>query len=361
MPHLVLSGYLGCGNLGDDAVMLGFIEGLGPGFTYTVLSGNPSETQRVHGLAAVQRRSPRDVETALDQADALVFPGGSVFQDSTSVRSVAYYHSQVKRAKSRGKKVLLVGQGVGPLDTFFGKRLTATSFSLADLVVSRDPASTALLRSIGVKRHIYSGADSAFLLAPPAIEEDQAGYSVGGMRSVAIAPRPIQRKGLDVAALFAEFCRLVYASGAVPTLVEMDPGEDGPLIEAIGKAQGGRIPQLRKITTPSMMQNRLARMDGLVAMRLHAGILGATVGVPPLMIGYDPKVAAFGRLLDLSPVVPLEKLTAERLFSVYNEYSQALPTLRTRVARRREEMVRQASINVEMAREVLLGRPVTSV
>lgn len=355
MPHIVLAGYLGCGNLGDDAVMLGFVNGLGDGFQYTVLAGDPSETMRLTGLRAVSRRG-RSVDEAIESADAVVFPGGSVFQDSTSVRSVAYYHSIVRKAKGLGKKVLLVGQGVGPVTTFFGKRLTAASFTMADLVVARDPAAAQLLKGIGVRRHIYAGADSAFLLPSPTLDADAGGFGVGGMRSVAIAPRPVHRKGFDEATFFGEFCRMVYSAGAVPTLLEMDPAEDGPLIEAISKVQGGRIPGLRKLGTPTVVQQRLARMDGIVAMRLHAGILGATVGVPPLMVSYDPKVAAFARELDASPVVPLEGITPARLFAAYEDYVRALPKLRTAVARRREEMVRAAETNVELAREILLGK-----
>ena len=368
MPHLVLAGYLGCGNIGDDAVMLGFLHGLeaasgGEAYTYTVLARDPSEVKRLYGLDAVERRSVREVE-AIDACDALVFPGGSVFQDATSVRSVAYYHSLVRRAKARGKKVLLVGQGVGPVTTFFGKRLTAAAYEAADLVVARDPGTTATLKGIGVRRHIYAGADSAFLLPAPGRTDGEGDYAVGGMKSVGIAPRPMKGgKGHvpDVAELFSEFTKMVFSAGAMPTLVEMDPAEDGPLIEAIGKAQGGRVPQMRKLGTPEAVQSRLARMDGLVAMRLHAGILGASVGVPPLMVSYDPKVAAFARLLDASPVVPLEKLTAARLFDAYNDYVRELPKLRERIVRRRDEMARAARVNAEKARDVLVGRHATSL
>lgn len=367
MPHLVLAGYLGCGNIGDDAVMLGFLHGLEAlsprgSYTYTVLARDPSEVKRLYGLDAVERRSAREGE-AIDACDALVFPGGSVFQDATSVRSVAYYHSLVRRAKGRGKKVLLVGQGVGPVTTFFGKRLTAAAYEAADLVVARDPSTVSTLKGLGVKRHIYAGADSAFLL--PAPDRTEGEFAVGGMKSVAIAPRPFKGgKGSqvpDIVELFSEFTKLVFTAGAMPTLVEMDPAEDGPLIEAIGKAQGGRVPQMRRLGTPEAVQSRLARMDGLVAMRLHAGILGASVGVPPLMVSYDPKVAAFARLLDASPVVPLEKLTPARLFDAYNGYVRELPELRARILRRREEMARAASVGAEMARDVLLGRPASSL
>ena len=355
MPHIVLAGYLGCGNLGDDAVMMGFVHGLGNGFEFTVLAGDPSEVMRLHNLRAVSRRG-KAVDEAIERADAVVFPGGSVFQDATSVRSVVYYNNIVRKAKSAGKKVLLVGQGVGPVTTFLGKRLTCSAFTAADLVVARDPATAQTLKTIGVRRHIYAGADSAFLLPKPRLDEDAGQFGVGGMRSVAIAPRPVNKKGLDEAALFGEFCRMVFSAGGVPTLLEMDPAEDGPLIEAISKSQGGRVPGLRKLGTPGVVQQRLSRMDGLVAMRLHAGILGATVGVPPLMVSYDPKVSAFAKGLGASPPVPLEGLTAARLFSAYEEYVRTAPRLRESMARRRDEMAKIAGTNIELAREILLGK-----
>ncbi|MES4792355.1 MAG: polysaccharide pyruvyl transferase CsaB, partial [Chloroflexota bacterium] len=97
MPHILLAGYLGCGNLGDDAVMLGLLHTLGDEYEPTVLAGNPGETNRRYGVRTVDRRSRKAVQEAIAQADALVFPGGSVFQDATSVRSVAYYTALVRQ------------------------------------------------------------------------------------------------------------------------------------------------------------------------------------------------------------------------------------------------------------------------
>src|SRR5689334_20276240 len=54
MKNLLLAGYLGAGNLGDDAVMLGLVHGLGgAGYSVTVLSGAPEETHRLYGFPSV--------------------------------------------------------------------------------------------------------------------------------------------------------------------------------------------------------------------------------------------------------------------------------------------------------------------
>ena len=104
--RLLLAGYIGCGNLGDDAIALGFVQGLGnSGYDVTVMSGRPEETNRLYGFSVIDRRDFKQYEEAVKSCDAVVFPGGSIFQDATSVRSVAYYSKIITLAKKAKKKV----------------------------------------------------------------------------------------------------------------------------------------------------------------------------------------------------------------------------------------------------------------
>jgi polysaccharide pyruvyl transferase CsaB len=350
---LLLGGYIGAGNQGDDAIMLGLVHGLADApYDVSVLSGAPQETHRLYGFASIPRRDQKLVDQAIDECDALVFPGGSIFQDATSVGSVYYYTDLVKTAKKKGKKVMLLGQGVGPLDSFFGRRLAASAFNMADVVTVRDPASLDTLKEIGVRRNVPVTADCAFLLPQPS-ESPEGGFNVGNMTTVGVAPRPLKEKGKDVIGLTAEFCRLLYQSGSMPVLIEMDRNEDGPLIQEISKRQGGKIPDLRKVQTPMQMQQRLARMDSIVAMRLHAGILAATVNVPPLMVSYDPKVTAFAKVLQLAPAMDIEGLTAPRLLESFRAFSQDNERNRKVLAKRREDLRDMAMRNVELLRNLI--------
>jgi polysaccharide pyruvyl transferase CsaB len=352
VAHLLLAGYLGSGNLGDDAILAGFLACVDERHEITVLSGAPEETFRSYKVRAVPRRDMRAVDEAVERCDALVFPGGSVFQDATSVRSVAYYHRLVKLAKTKRKKVALLGQGVGPVSRFFGKKLTSTAYNLADLVAVRDPASAALLKEIGVRQNVRITADLAFLLPPPPPSDDGA-FNVGNMRTVAIAPRPLKGKDIDVVELFGQFCRLLYQSGTMPVLLEMDRAEDGPLIREISKRQGGKIPDVRNLQMPGDVQRRLSRMELVVAMRLHAGILSTTVGVPPMMVSYDPKVAAFAKLLEVGPALSLQGLTPIRMLDAFTEFQRARDRNVKIVEQKRVEMCNLAQTNLDLLEEIL--------
>ncbi|MFI5386564.1 MAG: polysaccharide pyruvyl transferase CsaB [Fimbriimonadales bacterium] len=353
MAHLLLSGYFGSGNIGDDAILLGFVQGLGDTqHELTVLSGAPEETYRLYGLRSVPRKEMSRVKEAIDRCDALVFPGGSIFQDVTSFASVAYYSKLVSMAKSKKKKVILLGQGVGPLKGFLGRRSAASAFNMADVIAVRDAQSVVTLRDIGVKVQPRVTADCAFMLPKPREVDNQQGFNVGNMKSVGISVRP-HGKSKDTIRLFGELTRLLFKNNCMPVLIEMDKAADGPLILEIAKAQGGKIPDLRKIQTPMQLQQRLSRMDSIIAMRLHAGILAATVGIVPLMVSYDPKVTAFAKLLDMGAASEVEGLTAQRLYDQFIEHQRARERNEKLLGPKIEELRKLAMVNIELLEQTL--------
>jgi len=325
------------------------------GFEVVALSGSPDESYRVQGISAVPRRDMGAVQRAIDNCDALVFPGGSIFQDVTSVRSVYYYAKLISMAKKSKKKVVLVGQGIGPLSTFFGKRIAAKALGAADFIGVRDPQALNSLRALNVRTPAKVTADSAFLLPFPTLLEDAENFQVGKMRTVAISPRPIA-KGFDVTGVIGDFCKMLFQSGTMPVLISMDRNEDDPLIQQISDRQGGKIPDLRKIESPQEIQRRLARVECVVAMRLHAGILATTVNVPALMLNYDPKVAAFARLIDIGSAVNLEGLTAARLFDAYTSFQRDRDRNAKIVEKKNLEMRNLALQNLQIVIDTL-GAP----
>ncbi len=353
MPNLLLAGYIGCGNLGDDAIMLGLVEGLkNSNYSFTVMSGSPEETYRQHGIPSFQRTDGKALDEAISKCDALVFPGGSIFQDATSVRSVGYYSNLIKKAKSAGKKVVMLGQGIGPLDSFFGKKMAATAFNMVDAIAVRDPQSATTLKALGVKHTPRITGDLAFLMPDAVNPADQNNFNVGGMRMIGVSVKSHGK--LDVVSIFGDFCRLIFQSGQMPVLLEMDRNEDGPLIDKIEKQQGGKIPDIKKLASPVQVQQRVIRMDAMVATRLHAGILATTVGVPSLMVSYDPKVAAFARSLDLGATVTLDsQLTGARLYEVFQSFIKNRDRNIKIVEKKRVEFAQAALLNIEILRGIV--------
>lgn len=351
MAKLLLAGYFGCGNLGDDAILTGFAGAIGTEHQLNVLAGSPPLIGRNYGMTATDRTDLNAIKNALDQADALVFPGGGIFQDVTSVRSVAYYANLVKLAKKAKKRVILLGQGVGPINTFLGKRFAAAAFRAADVVCVRDPGSSTSLTQIGVSRPVRVTADTAFLLPKPELMESSAhDFAVGDMRTIGVNCRVLQDKsGKNVAELFSKLVQGIYDRGYVPTMVTLDT-KDQFMVDDISKRCNGKVPEIKGVNTPRGVQERIMRMEAMVAMRMHAGILATTSGVPSLMIDYDPKVRAFANQMAYPTPLKFEGLTAERLLGNFDSFMVDIVRSREAVERRRHELAKMAQGNIDALR-----------
>lgn len=354
MANLLIAGYFGCGNLGDDAILLGFLEGIKDlPHNASMLSGSPEETYRNYKVPSAPRRDSKAIDDAISRCDALVFAGGSIFQDVTSIGSPMYYGGLIKKAKDKGKKVILLSQGVGPLNNIVGRTVSVQAFNRADIIAARDPASVALLRKLGVKTRIELTADLALLLPPPLERPEQLNFGVGDMRTVGLSPRPFG-KGPEVVQLFGELARLLFKGNMMPIFIEMDRNEDGPLIREIAKQHGGKMPDLKKLATPVDVQQRMMRMEAILAMRLHAGILATTVGVPPFMLSYDPKVSAFAKLMQMHEAPMVDAVNAQRLFDQFMKFLADREKNIRILEYQRRDLVKLAQKNIEVL-EMALG------
>ncbi|HZH97493.1 MAG TPA: polysaccharide pyruvyl transferase family protein, partial [Fimbriimonadaceae bacterium] len=121
----------------------------------------------------------------------------------------------------------------------------------------------------------------------------------------------------------------------------------------ISKVHGGKIPDMRKMGTPMQIQQRMSRMDAVIAMRLHAGILATSVGVPPYMISYDPKVAAFAKALDLSGSTSIDNLTPQRLFENFQTFYKDKERNTRLLQKKSQEFKEQAEVNLQVLRDSL--------
>ena len=151
--NVVMSGYYGFNNTGDEAIMLSMhknIQEMGENYHITVLSNKPKETKEKYGIEAVYRFGFMDVFRAIHRCDVLLSGGGSLLQDSTSTRSLMYYLSITAAAKLMRKKVMLYANGIGPVSGKRNRRLVKQVVNKADLITLREENSYEELLSMGV-------------------------------------------------------------------------------------------------------------------------------------------------------------------------------------------------------------------
>ncbi|MFN7172885.1 MAG: polysaccharide pyruvyl transferase CsaB [Fimbriimonadaceae bacterium] len=360
--NILLAGYYGCGNIGDDAMWLALTQQFEPSAVkWTVASGVPGKTHRLFGVDAIPRKDMGEIKTAIQQSDALVFAGGSIFQDATSQRSVLYYSQLVSMAKKAGKKVILLSQGVGPLTQFFSKRWARSAFEAADLITVRDADSLRALKELGVTKQAFASSDLAWLLPMPKAEDTGMGFSVGTMKSVGVAPRVPVKGDMKVwTKFYAELMQQLFRMQVMPVLIEMDEGADDALINAVDKLLDTKSPHISKLDSPLVLQQRLRRMDAVLAVRLHAGILAAGCEVPVAFLSYDPKVTSAAKNLQ-APMLPLsENLKPDRAAALVADLlknrDQTLRNQQERVRLQRAEAIKSVELMAKQLRLPLLNQ-----
>ena len=93
MRNILLAGYYGFGNLGDEAILEMVLKQLlqiTNREDITVLSGNKKETSKKYNINTIDRYNVFSIIKKLISSDALIFGGGSLLQDVTSKRSIYY-------------------------------------------------------------------------------------------------------------------------------------------------------------------------------------------------------------------------------------------------------------------------------
>ena len=348
---IVISGYYGFGNAGDEAVLAGILETFrrtGVEGVVTVLSGDPPETTRLHTVRAVGRNALAQVFSAIRSADLVISGGGSLLQDVTSSRSLIYYLSVLRFAQWLGKKTAVYCQGIGPLTKPRSRKAVARTLRKCDLITVRDEDSRSLLQSIGVDNPIEVCADPSFIVEP---ERDRAqdvlreqGVTPGGF--IGLAPRP-WRQAPEQVNKFVAGCLAAARELDVPAVViPMQETED------LAVAHIMKLPVLGNSGDPRLAKGLISHCGLLVGMRLHALMFAAATGTALLPVVYDPKVRAFAESCE-SPHLEIESLTAESTFEAICTAWREREAMANAAVSRVADMRASALSGGELVRQVL--------
>ena len=323
--RVVLSGYYGFRNLGDDAILLALRDRLAetvPGATLLALSKRPAETREKCGVEAANRFDPFAVRRAIKGASCYVSGGGSLLQDHTSTRSLLYYAALIRMAKYYGKPIMFYANGIGPVETARDRERVRAVAEMADVITLRDTESLDALREMGVKNeNIRITADPVYTMP--------GGDCARGVERLETLGIPTEKPVIGVSvrfaagmetnvAEFAKFCDAVSETATV-VFLDMQQGADTAASAAVRAKMTAQAYEVSTPYDPTAMADMLACMDAVVSTRLHSMIFAACSGVPVLGVVYDPKVTACANALDMPLAGDLEHFDAAQALGVLRE------------------------------------------
>lgn len=321
-PRILIAGYYGFGNLGDEAILASMVHDLRaqePSVLVTVVSGSPDRTRALHRVEAVQWRDIAALQGAVVASDLVLIGGGGLFHDywpSPSKLALTPWHSGLSFLEGiallcqiEQRPMGIYAVGVGPLRTSMGAEQTRRIFETAVAATVRDTRSHQVLRDIGLSsvEQVLVTADPAFGVPLPSEETRQRlrdQYWINeGEPIYGVVLRYWDKGPLgegwqnEVAGALDRF--LAQHEGRVLFIpFQREPsskyGDDRVVAWQVRQRMyhRSRAVVLDPIERPEVGLSLLSCCSVVLAMRLHAAIFAFMCKRPVVGMAYDPKVAS---------------------------------------------------------------------
>ncbi len=363
MYKILISGYYGFNNIGDESILRTVIDNLREKLgeiDITVLSQNPERTAEKYGVKAARRMSLPDIFSAVRRCDLLLSGGGSLLQDATSARSILYYLFILGLAQVMGKKTFIYSQGIGPITSKRNRRLTAMILRRASGIVVRDSKSRDLLLEIGVPDKLIH------VTADPVIRVKKADTALGldilqkegcerspGKLTIGWA---VKARRPDPG-FYQEICQCIrwlkeeYNADSV--LIPFFHSEDLSVCDSIAAQMDGQVGCLRQKHLSEETLSIIGCMDVLVGVRLHSLIYAAVMGVPMIGISYDPKVDSFLASIGQSALCDVKDFSCEKFKEAFRSVMENRDALCQSTELHLSQLIAKLDQNEELIQDIM--------
>ncbi|MBS4026831.1 MAG: polysaccharide pyruvyl transferase CsaB, partial [Clostridia bacterium] len=292
---IVLSGYYGFDNGGDEAILYSIItelRRLKPGLKIIVLSNNPVKTEFTYGVQAANRWHLPSVVSVIREASLFISGGGSLLQDVTGTKSIIYYLGVVGIAQAMGVPTFFYSQGIGPINGLMGKKLIPLVANRVDRITVRDSKSARLLESLGVtKPEVVITADPVLGIDPGEVNLSRGEKLVGSLGAGARGRIGLTLRdwpGMEeLLPSLAKWCNDCAAQGWQIVILPLHLPGDKVLGERLLNimAQERNFSQEKCVILEGGYLTEeylgiIGSLDFLISMRLHGLIMAAVMGVP---------------------------------------------------------------------------------
>ncbi|WAS05980.1 polysaccharide pyruvyl transferase CsaB [Gloeomargaritales cyanobacterium VI4D9] len=314
--RVLISGYYGYGNGGDEALLVTLLQMLPPGVEPVVLSAQPAVTERLYGVRTCDRWRWGDIGRELRRSQGFLWGGGSLIQDSTSWASPLYYLGLMLLAQGLGRQTVAWAQGIGPLRRRWVRGLAGYVFRRCTQVSVRDAPAAEQLQRWG-----RSG-----LLAPDPVWAlpDQPYPPLSDLpaprMAVIVRPHrwltPVWRETMTKA-----LQQFQQATGVWVVLLPFQPATDMALATELQQALGAQTTILQP-EHPAQLKGVMRGIELVVTMRYHGLVMGAAAGCRCFSLSYDPKVRQLQQELgmpglDLAQAPPPAHVLSRQWLDVY--------------------------------------------
>ncbi|MDD6309224.1 MAG: polysaccharide pyruvyl transferase CsaB [Clostridia bacterium] len=358
---VVLSGYYGFHNSGDDALLQAVLCSLRkqmPFIRALVLSAKPCETREQYGTDSAHRFNYFGIRRICKRSHMLIFGGGSLLQDVTSAQSLWYYLWIMRTARSLGAKVYLYANGIGPLHGKNIKR-TAKEIEKCHMVTLRDAVSLQELKDMGVTQvPMQVTADPAFALDGISSKEVDMLFEEEGIPTgmhyigISLRPWPITDKScVQKIAKCLDYAADTY--GLIPIFIPMKRYMDSKAAIRLSEHMHTKLYILQKEYQVNETIGIVRKCDIVLGMRLHTLIYAAAGGVPMIGLTYDPKVSSFMQYIGQDRTINMQDIHVDILCAYIDDICENREKIQEMLHEKANVLREKAEENAAIACQIL--------
>lgn len=360
MSDIIISGYYGLGNSGDEALLKSIVSDLksiNPNITITALSGNAKLTKKLYGIKTINRLNPFSIIREFKSAKLLISGGGTLIQDATSTKSLLYYLGIISLAKKLGLKVMLYANGMGPIKDKNIKKVEKV-LNRVELITLRENVSLEEIKRCNITRpNVLVTADPAFNLTSASdlrAAEILSEYSIdSNAKIVAVSVRESSGNPKNFECEMAAALDGIARKGYLPVFIPMQMKMDLDIsLRIAAKMQE----QSRVIDCELSVCDMLAvigRCSIACGMRLHMLIFASVMNVPMAGIAYDPKIKGFMEYMNQNNYIELSKFSSGAFYSIAENALENSDELRVQLKKASVPLREKAKRNAYLAMELL--------
>ncbi|NLI57517.1 MAG: polysaccharide pyruvyl transferase CsaB [Clostridium sp.] len=358
---VIISGYYGFKNIGDDAMLKAIIDNLklyNEDITIMVLSKNPLETRQIYNVDSINRFNILKIANVMRKSKLFLNGGGNLLQDNTSTRSLLYYLGMIWLAKKIGMKTMIYANGIGPLNKKGNRKLTKTVVNQVDVITLREELSYKEIQNLDIEKpQILLTADPAVTIEAEREEEiDEILLKENINPNEKLIGFSVRKwsdyeKYQRVIAQVADYISENY--GAKPLFIPMHYPSDLLAIDNIVAKMKNKCYVIRNKYSVPQMLGIIGRTQLLIGMRLHALIFAASLKIPLVGLVYETKVEGFMQYINQPSAGHVSSLEFEKFIKIVDDVWNRRDEIRKELEETTEALRNKALMNAKIALELI--------
>ncbi|OON94749.1 MAG: polysaccharide pyruvyl transferase CsaB [Candidatus Epulonipiscioides saccharophilum] len=314
--RVVISGYYGFDNTGDEAILFAIINMLKANIKsieIIVLSNDPESTALAYKVKAVNRFNPHSIINAIKSCDLLISGGGSLLQDVTSLKTIPYYLFIAQLGILFRKKVVFYSQGIGPVNHIINKHLIRYIANKVNYIFVRDKKSKLFLESMAIKTNIEISPDPVFALKLDHTLTFQIKKEIRYKKTVGIYIRPWKNQA-QIIKVITQISAYLLSLDYKIYFISMQPIQDTQIARQIATSlKNNNITVIERPLTISETLAFTANFEFIIGMRLHSLIMAIIANTPAIALSYDPKIENIMNELHIDHQIKIEDISFSAL------------------------------------------------